>query len=281
MNLDGFVEFMIIKQGLSRKSVESYVSDISQFMKQSKNRVNNELIGNYIFLSMKTKKAATINRFTAALSNFKEWRKAIGERADFDLPKNIKIPKLLPKFIGFDKIQGALNLHVGTNIDQRNKLLFLVIYSTGIRVSEAVNLKISALHLEDSFISVFGKGNKQRAIPLNTKIIEYIKLYMRECRPQILKSNTSIYLFVGHNGRLTRQMAWRIIKDIGLKLQIDHPHPHLLRHSFATHLILGGADIRIIEAMLGHKNLDTTTIYTHIPDAHLLLDFKKHHPREK
>ncbi len=281
MNLDGFMEFMVIKQGLSRKSVESYVSDISQFMKYSKNKIDNELIGDYIFLSMKTKKASTINRFTAALSNFKEWKKTIGERADFDLPRNIKVPRLLPEFIGFDKIQSALNLYVKTNIDRRNKLLFLLIYSTGIRVSEAVNLKISALHMEDSFISVFGKGNKQRAIPLNTKIIEYIKLYMKECRQHILKGNISIYLFVGRNGRLTRQMAWRIIKDIGLKLQIDHPHPHLLRHSFATHLILGGADIRIIEAMLGHKNLDTTTIYTHIPDSHLLLDFKKHHPREK
>lgn len=281
MNFDGFIEFMIIKQGLSRNSVESYVSDISQFMKYSKNRIDNELIGDYIFLSMKTKKAATINRFTAALSNFKEWKKTIGERADFDLPKNIKIPRLLPEFIGFDKIQDALNLQIATNIEQRNKLLFLVIYSTGIRVSEAVNLKISALHIEDSFISVFGKGNKQRAIPLNAKIIDYIERYMKECRQQILKGNTSIYLFVGRNGKLTRQMAWRIIKDIGLKLQIDRPHPHLLRHSFATHLILGGADIRIIETMLGHKNLDTTTIYTHIPDSHLLLDFKKHHPREK
>ncbi len=281
MNFDGFIEFMIIKQGLSRKSVESYVSDMSQFMKYSKNRINNELIGDYIFLSMKTKKAVTINRFTAALSNFYEWKKEIGEKVNFNLPKNIKTPKLLPEFIGFDKIQNALNLQVRTNLDHRNKLLFLLLYSTGIRVSEAVNLKIADLHIEDSFISVFGKGNKERAIPLNTKIIECINLYMKNQRRLILKGNTSIYLFVSYHGRLTRQMAWNIIKKIGIKLQIDHSHPHLLRHSFATHLMLGGADIRLIETMLGHKNLNTTTIYTHIPDSHLMLDFKKYHPREK
>ncbi len=281
MNLDGFIEFMIIKQGLSRKSVESYVSDMSQFMKYSKNRINNELIGGYIFLSMKTKKAVTINRFTAALSNFYEWKKEIGEKINFNLPKNIKTPKLLPEFIGFDKVQDALNLQVRTNLDHRNKLLFLLLYSTGIRASEAVNLKIADLHLKDSFISVFGKGNKERAIPLNTKIIECINLYIKNQRTLILKGNASIYLFVSHHGKITRQMAWNIIKKIGIKLQIDHPHPHLLRHSFATHLMLGGADIRLIETMLGHKNLNTTTIYTHIPDSHLMFDFKKYHPREK
>jgi len=128
---------------------------------------------------------------------------------------------------------------------------------------------------------ITGKGNKERTVPFSCSIKPFLAEYIKIHRPAILKSTHSDHLFIGRNGQLTRQMIWFIIRSVGSKLGIENAYPHLLRHSYATALILGGANLRIVEALLGHKNLETTTIYTHIPGAFLVDEFKRCHPREK
>ena len=281
MNLDGFAEYLRIKRGLGEKTVDGYVSDINQFLKFSEGSLDSYTINHYIEQSLKTKKACTINRFISAMVNLREWLELIGKKYEFRTPERLRTAKRLPKFISYDKLKTIFNLPVKTEIDYRNMFIFLFIYSTGIRVSEAVNIKLSDIHTDKGFVSVSGKGNKQRAVPIATRVKPLLEEYIKIHRVAILKNNGSDYLFVGKKGKLTRQMIWRIIKDIGLKLGIENSHPHLLRHSYATALTTGGADLRIVEALLGHKNLETTTIYTHIPSTFLVDEFKRCHPREK
>lgn len=281
MNLDGFTEYLRIKRGLSEKTSEAYISDINQFLKFSKGDINNSAIDCYIAECLKTKKGRTINRFISALSNLSEWMKLIGEKCDFGSPDRLKTDRRLPKFISCDRLQAIFDFPVKTKIDYRNMLIFLFIYSTGVRVSEAADIKLSNLHMEEEFVLIAGKGNKERAVPFSRNIKSFLAEYIKIHRPAILKSAHSDHLFIGRNGRLTRQMIWLIIRSVGSKLGIENVYPHLLRHSYATALILGGANLRIVEALLGHKNLETTTIYTHIPGTFLVDEFKRCHPREK
>ena len=157
--------------------------------------------------------------------------------------------------------------------------MFELLYSSGLRVTELVSLKLEDINLEAGFLRVLGKGSKERVVPVNIRAMERIKKYIIQQRPEILKKKRSSYLFVTRRGGpMTRQRFWQIIKTLGRRLGIE-VSPHTMRHSFATHLLEGGADLRSLQKMLGHSDISTTQIYTKVTTERLKKVFTKHHPR--
>jgi integrase/recombinase XerD len=158
-----------------------------------------------------------------------------------------------------------------------------VLYATGLRVSELTHLRVADLRLDQGFLVAMGKGRKERMVPVGREAIAWVRRYLAESRPLLLRSGTAPCLFLGLRGRpLTRMGFWKTLRRYGLKAGLGKAiSPHQLRHSFATHLLENGADLRALQAMLGHQDLSTTQIYTHVDSRHLRSIYEKHHPRAK
>ncbi len=192
--------------------------------------------------------------------------------------KSPKQPQNLPKYLSEEEVLKLLDIELKHPLDYRNKAMLELLYATGMRVSEMLDLTMSSVNLKDESIKVMGKGKKERIIPLADITIKYLKMYIDEYRAYILKTKESNYLFVNYNGkRMSRQGFYKILKQICQKCHIDKEiSPHILRHSFATHLINNGADLRVIQELLGHENISTTEIYSHISKQKILEDYQKH-----
>ena len=195
--------------------------------------------------------------------------------------ENIKMPKItknLPKFLTIDEIDKLLNINLYKPIDYRNKAMLEVLYATGMRISELLDLKLSNYYKKAKYIKVMGKGSKERIIPLGDLPIKYLDLYIKEYRHYFIKENDNDYLFLNYNGsRMSRQGFCKLLNKICQKNKImKEISPHILRHSFATHLLNNGANLRVIQELLGHENLSTTEIYSHISKEKIIKDYKKH-----
>jgi integrase/recombinase XerD len=190
----------------------------------------------------------------------------------------------LPKFLSLDEVDRLLaQPDVTTPRGLRDKALIEVLYATGLRVSELIALRAGDLNLEDGYLTCIGKGDKQRMVPLGQEAIEWVRRYLREGRSALLKGKSSPWLFVNarDGAALSRVGFWKILKAYGLAAGITQRlSPHVLRHSFATHLLDRGADLRMIQVMLGHADLSTTQIYTHVLEARLRSVYDKYHPRK-
>jgi integrase/recombinase XerD len=189
----------------------------------------------------------------------------------------------LPKFLDFDEVDRLLaQPDVGTPRGLRDKALLEVLYASGMRVSELVAIKPGDLNLDEGYITCVGKGDKERIVPVGQAATECLKRYMRDGRPALLRKRTSPWLFVNarDGGPLSRVGFWKVLKVYGVKAGITREiSPHVLRHSFATHLLERGADLRAIQVMLGHADLSTTQIYTHVLEARLRAVYDRYHPR--
>jgi integrase/recombinase XerD len=190
----------------------------------------------------------------------------------------------LPKFLDLDDVDRLLaQPDVSTPRGVRDKALIELLYATGLRVSELVALKPGDLHLHEGYLSCVGKGDKERVVPIGQTAIDWIERYARDARPQLLqRRKSSPWLFVNarDGGPLSRVGFWKVLKEYGMKAGIGRElSPHVLRHSFATHLLERGADLRAIQAMLGHADLSTTQIYTHVLEARLRAVYDRFHPR--
>ena len=188
----------------------------------------------------------------------------------------------LPKFLDMDEVDRLLaQPDVSTPRGLRDKAMIEVLYATGMRVSELVALRPGDLNLEEGYLTCIGKGDKQRLIPVGHDGAEWVRRYLREGRPRLLPRSPSPWLFVNaRGGSLSRVGFWKILKEYGIKAGVSRGlSPHVLRHSFATHLLERGADLRAIQAMLGHADLSTTQIYTHVLEARLRAVYDKYHPR--
>lgn len=193
-----------------------------------------------------------------------------------------KLTKKLPKYLTIEEVDKLLNIKLNTPLDYRNKAMLEVLYATGVRISELLDLKLKDIDLDEAFIRVVGKGDKQRIIPLGDIAINYLKIYLLENRNFLLKNKTNDYVFLNNYGnQMTRQGFFKILKKqcliSGIKEDIS---PHTLRHSFASHLLNNGADLRIIQELLGHSDISTTQIYTHLSTDKLKKDYKAH-PHQK
>jgi integrase/recombinase XerD len=194
-----------------------------------------------------------------------------------------KLAKRLPEVLSLEDVEKLLDApKVGSHLGIRDKAMLETLYATGMRVSELVSIKLNDLNLQTGYIVAYGKGSKERIVPLGETAITYIKQYIDSARPILLKQRKSEHLFITSRAkRLTRQAFWAMIKRYALLAGIfrDKVKPHAIRHSFATHLLERGADLRSIQIMLGHADISTTQIYTHVKTEQLKSIHKKSHPR--
>jgi integrase/recombinase XerD len=278
---------------LAENSVEAYAADITFFLsfltslkKRSLNTVDLATIHGFLEQCQKQNKVGnrTNARRISALKSFFTFllRENLVNHNPFnviDLPRS---GKSLPKALSQKEVKSLLApANVGTPITGRDNAMLFLLYSTGLRVSELVHLPLSACNLTANFIRVIGKGNKERLIPFGEKAKEKIEQYLKTARPLILKGKRSNYLFItGRGSCMTRSRFWQIVRSTALAAGIDkNISPHMIRHSFATHLLSHGADLRAVQMMLGHSDIATTQIYTHVDQDRLKSIHKKFHPR--
>ena len=293
-NLKDFIHYLIVEKGLAKNTIISYERDLKSYLKYIKNVENindwNEVQRPQIvqflkFLKEQGKSAKTMARHIASIRAFHQF--LLRERAvDHDPSVHIETPQLertLPKVLNMQEVETLLDSpkahdHYGI----RDKAMLELLYATGIRVSELIGLNLGDVHLTMGFVKCIGKGNKERIIPIGRTATEAMERYLQDSRVKFVsKKYKDEALFLNHHGkRLSRQGFWKILKRLTKEAGIEKElTPHTLRHSFATHLLENGADLRAVQEMLGHADISTTQIYTHVSKARLKDVYKQHHPR--
>lgn len=286
-NLRSFFNFLIIEKGLSKNTVKAYETDIKGFIKwvnknnkQSLLDIKESSVNQYISYLFSLKlKSSSVNRKISSLKSFYLFllKKKLIRYSPFSEVISPKQEKYLPASMSESEVEKLLNSpDVSKDIEQRDKAMIEMLYATGMRISELVNLKITDIDMNRSVIKVMGKGSKERLIPFGESASEALFNYLK-----IRKDSSSKEVFISNRGRkITRVAFWQRIKVYllreNLKISIS---PHTLRHAFATHLLNRGADLRSVQLLLGHSDLSTTQIYTHIAKQRLGDVLKKHHPR--
>ena len=289
--IDEFIDHLWLEDGLSKNTLNSYRFDLELFSKWlTKSLKKNILdvsqadIQQYLSFKFPSSKARSISRLIATLRRL--FRYLLREnKVKTDPTLEIltpKIPKSLPKSLSEEEVESLLNAPNIKNISGlRDKAMLELLYACGLRVSELVNILLTELIMTDGVIRITGKGSKTRLVPMGEEAVDWIKKYIDESRNNILKKKTSKYLFITVRGSsMTRQAFWYLIKKYSIIAQIKKPiSPHILRHAFATHLINHGADIRVVQMLLGHSDISTTQIYTHVARERLKKIHASHHPR--
>ena len=282
--------YLLTNKHLSDNSVDSYLLDIYKYLEyMEKSKINNikkikkEDIYNYL-KSLDNNKYSiySVVRKISSIKTFHRYLSSIYEindvSIDIDTPR---FYKKLPNILTIEEVENLLNIKLETAFDYRNKAMLEVMYATGLRVSELVNLELNNVNLDEGYVRCFGKGNKERIVPLGEIALKYLKIYIDDYRDSLKKRCLCDKIFLNNHGKgITRQGFFIILKEIaeekGIKKNIT---PHMLRHSFATHLLNNGADLRSIQVMLGHSNLSTTQIYTNVSNEVLKENYELYHPR--
>ncbi len=278
--LDAFLTHLTTEQGASIHTVEAYSRDVSSFLRFAEQHgipapERKDFERFLASLRARGKKTRTIVRCVSALRRFYNFLLADGKilvnpLEDLEVPKfQVPVPRVLTE----EDMVALLNLPSGRQ-GLRDRTILELLYATGLRVSELISLRKSDINLEAGFLIASGKRSKERLVPLGTHAREALKEYLKE------HQTTSAYLLCKRNGHpLTRQSIWKIVKKYGLGLGRGKVSPHTLRHTFATHLLEGGADLRSVQILLGHEDISTTQIYTHVDRKRLKELHKKYHPR--
>ena len=290
--VDQYLNYLLVEKGLSKKTLESYGSDIARFVeflgkkgiKDISGADTSTILMHIIALRDDGMKARSRARHLVALRGLykflvREKFIAVDPARAIDLPKS---GLYLPNVLSFEEIKRLLSaVDISKPAGLRDSAMMELLYAAGLRVSELVNLKLFDVNMEACFVKVFGKGSKERVVPIGVYAKERINEYINNARPLLLKKNISRFLFVGRSGKaLTRQGFWKLLKRYSVKAEITKIiTPHSLRHSFATHLLEGGADLRSVQLMLGHVDISTTQIYTHVVRDHLKTIHSKYQPR--
>ena len=289
--LDEFTDRLWLEEGLSRNTLESYRRDLAQFaVWLEKNAAKMLLkaeradIERYLGVRAPVSKPRSVGRLVASLRRL--YRFALREgRIESDPTQQLgspKIPRSLPKSLSEDEVEKLLNAPDAEQLlGLRDRAMLETLYATGLRVSELVALKVSEVSLDMGVVRVTGKGDKTRLVPLGEEALDWITRYLREARPMLLDGQLADAMFVTQRGDgMTRQAFWYLIKRYAVLAGIaKHMSPHVLRHAFATHLLNHGADLRVVQMLLGHADISTTQIYTHVARERLKLLHAQHHPR--
>ena len=291
--LDEFSDTLWLEDGLSRNTLESYRRDLSKFaawLEQHRNVTllqctHADIQGFLAYLVVEQKaKATSTSRAISSLKRLYQYQLRLG-KVSVDPTLQIATPKLprsLPKSLTEQDVELLLNApDTNTPLGLRDRTMLEVLYASGLRVSELVGLSIAQVSLSDGVVRVMGKGSKERLVPLGEEALDWLRRYLAEARPVLLLSKLSNAMFVTQRGAaMTRQMFWYLIKrhakQGGLTKSIS---PHTLRHAFATHLLNHGADLRVVQLLLGHADISTTQIYTHVARERLKQLHATHHPR--
>jgi integrase/recombinase XerD len=290
--VDQYVSYLILEKGLSKKTIESYGSDLSRYLEFLKQKdikdigdADTPLILKHLIALRKSGLGSrSCARHLITLRGF--YRFLAQEKIiEYDPAKLIDLPKSgfkLPDVLSVSEIELLLNIpDTRQAIGKRNAAMLELLYAAGLRVSELINLKFLDVNLEACFVRVLGKGSKERIVPFGLFAKNKMDDYIINARPLLLKNGVSQFLFVARKGQpMTRQGFWKLLKQYakqaGIKKKIT---PHSLRHSFASHLLEGGADLRTVQVMLGHVDISSTQIYTHVARDHLRQMHEKYHPR--
>lgn len=289
--VDGFIDHLWLEDGLSKNTLTSYRQDLSAFAEWLQKTENRDLhqarqadIQQYLAVRFPHSKPRSISRLIATLRRFyryalRESQVEVDPTLQIDSPK---LPRSLPKSLNEDEVEALLDApDLGQPLGLRDRAMLELLYACGLRVSELVGLKVTEIGLQEGVIRVTGKGNKTRLVPMGEEALEWIGRYLKEARPDILQKRLSDSLFVTQRGEaMTRQAFWYLIKRYALQAGIRKPiSPHVLRHAFATHLLNHGADLRVVQMLLGHADISTTQIYTHVARERLKQLHAVHHPR--
>ncbi|WP_100010738.1 site-specific tyrosine recombinase XerD [Lentibacillus sediminis] len=291
--LEDFFHYLQIEMGLAENTLTAYKRDLDRYQsfitsvqqKEEWTQVGRtDIIAFLHLLKDQGKSSATLSRHLSSVRSFHQF--LVREQlAETDATLHIETPKKdrkLPDILSVNDIDTLLNINGRSPLNLRNKAMLELLYATGLRVSELITLKVTDLHMTMGFVQCFGKGSKERIVPMGNAAQQAVDDYLQNGRGKLTKSRGDVpELFVNQHGRpLTRQGFWKILKaradEAGIKKAIT---PHTLRHSFATHLLENGADLRIVQEMLGHVDISTTQIYTHVTKARLTDIYKTYHPR--
>lgn len=281
---------LLTKKYLSDNSVNSYILDIYKYLEFiEKNKINNcknikkEDIYNYLeYLDEQKYSIYSVVRKISSIKNFHNFLEE--EYHIKNITENLESPRFyqkLPSVLSIEEVELLLDIPLNDAFDYRNKAMLELMYATGLRVSELINLTPNNIDLEEKIVRIFGKGNKERIIPFGEIACNYLKLYIENYRDALKKKRLCDKIFLNNHGNsLTRQGFFKILSKIAKEKNIHTKiTPHVLRHSFATHLLNNGADLRSIQMMLGHSNLSTTQIYTNINNETLKENYELYHPR--
>lgn len=289
-NIEDYINYIYIEKKLSYNTKEAYQKDLTSFSEYLKDKKINEVTSNDIrnfinHLNDEGDKDKTIARKVVSIRTFFEYlmkEKVIDTNPceKIELPK---IKKTLPKTLSEEEINKLLNFNPKTPLEYRNKAMLELAYACGLRVSELVNLSLNDINFKDNYVRIFGKGKKERIIPMasitTNILLEYVNVY----RNSLLKGYLTDKVFISSYGKaITRQGFFKMLKKHAKEVGVEKDFsPHTLRHSFATELLEYGADLRSVGEMLGHENIKTTQIYTHISNNKIKKDYEEYHPRNK
>jgi integrase/recombinase XerD len=284
--LDAFGDALWLEDGLSKNTLSSYRRDLEQLASFLKNTplekvCEEDLFG---FLALRKGKATSAARMLSSLKRFYGWclrEKRIRTDPTLKLDPPKRAPRF-PKILSEADVEALLAApDVKTPLGARDRTMFEVLYAAGLRVSELVGLKVFEVNVDAGVLRIMGKGSKERLVPLGEEAVHWVRSYVRESRPSLLKKKSSDHLFItGRGTDMSRQAFWQNIKRYGARaVPGKHFSPHVLRHAFATHLINHGADLRVVQMLLGHADISTTQIYTHVARERMKALHAKHHPR--
>ena len=291
-HLDQFLHYLVVEKGLSRNTIEAYGHGLGRFFDhlRGKNIQDIREVGKFdvqgFLLALKKMNLNTksIVRNLAAIRSFFRFlvQEGILEANPLENLESPKVARTLPEILSLKEIEQILEQpNVQTPLGVRDRAMLEMLYATGMRVSELTQLPIHQVSLEGGYVLLYGKGSKERVVPLGSEALKWVALYLKTTRGILSKGKDSPSLFINRSGKgMSRQRFWRNLKDYarraGLHKRIT---PHLLRHSFASHLLERGADLRSVQMMLGHADISTTQIYTHVTGERLKKVHKRYHPR--
>lgn len=285
--IDDFGDYLRIDKNYSANTIESYIRDIRNFLEYTDREIldiSKKDIDNYILHVLPKYNENSINRIIASIKSFFKYlsiyKGFINVSEDVE---SLKRKKTLPKYLSIEEVDNLLDIKLVTPFDYRNKTILELLYATGLRATELINLDLINIDISNMVVKVYGKGSKERIVPLSKIAVNYLDLYINKYRPMMFVKNqkpTDALFLNNHGQRMTRQGLYKIIGEIARIKKIDKEiTPHVLRHSFATHMIECGADIRSVQELLGHENVVTTEIYTHLANNFIKENYNEYFNR--
>lgn len=284
-NLESYRNYLKYERAYSDNTVGAYMNDLNkyeEFLKKDILESDTEDLERYLKYIKNLESTTVAHKITSIKSYFNyNIKRGIVSVNPADKVSRPKLTKHLPEYLTEEEVGKLLDVEVKSPYDYRNKTILELLYSSGIRISELVNIKTPNYDSEECLIRIMGKGSKERIVPLGDYAVNIMNDYMNNYRPLINKKHTD-YVFVNNRGdKISRQFIFKVIKKEALKKGIKKDiSPHTLRHTFATHLLKNGADLRIIQELLGHENISTTQIYTHVTNNKLKSDYETYFPKD-
>ncbi len=283
-----YMNYLSLERQLSPNTIDGYKRDLEDFYKyvnKSYRVIFKEDIIKYIEYLNKKVGPKTINRHIVSIKNYFKYleRNELIKNNPMTDITGLKTPKKMPRVLSVEEVDKLLDIELKNAYDYRNKAMLELMYSSGLRVSELLNLTINNIDFDMNLVRIFGKGSKERIVPISDIATKYLFEYINLYRNTLIKNKVTDIIFLNSRGnKLSRQGFFKILKEIALEKGINREiSPHVLRHSFATHLLNNGADLRSIQTMLGHENIETTQIYTHVSNNYVKQNYEEAHPRSK